>query len=286
MNQYFASMITLINGCDRNTVNESVLSMAKTRGGSAVLAPGSRPRVMSHKTNNKARDDPQASRLARIQSSFGPDRIESVTNLTEGVSVRETALSKFSSGISKKRCQQYTTMQQSGGGPLHLPGFFYDTEKRKYFRIQADHQAPANAKYSASQVARGERETKKRRSAVEDEQVRSRQTVRRSAALLDPQTGGIGLAREIGIHKSSESRSERDAAFVAGLQPATLRVTPPNDTCEQGSLFDVATSFSDIGFRQRGTHYLLGYNHMFGSSVHDALYDRDQAWEPLTSTPG
>ncbi|KXL51373.1 MAG: hypothetical protein FE78DRAFT_26565 [Acidomyces sp. 'richmondensis'] len=177
-------------------------------------------------------------------------------------------------------------MQQSGGGPLHLPGFFYDTEKRKYFRIQADHQAPANAKYSASQVARGERETKKRRSAVEDEQVRSRQTVRRSAALLDPQTGGIGLAREIGIHKSSESRSERDAAFVAGLQPATLRVTPPNDTCEQGSLFDVATSFSDIGFRQRGTHYLLGYNHMFGSSVHDALYDRDQAWEPLTSTPG
>lgn len=177
-------------------------------------------------------------------------------------------------------------MQQPGGRPPHLPGFFYDAEKRKYFRIQADHQAPSNAKYSASQVARGVREAKKRKTAAHDEEIRCRQTVRRSATFLDSQTGGISLAREIGIQNPGEHRNEIDAAFVAGLQPATLRVPSPNGTCDQGSLFDAVTMFPDTGSHKMGTSYLLGYNHMFGSSVYDAFCDRDQAWEPLTSTPG
>lgn len=36
--------------------------------------------------------------------------------------------------------------------PREIPGFYYDAEKGKYFRIQADHRAPTGSAYSRSAV--------------------------------------------------------------------------------------------------------------------------------------
>lgn len=44
-----------------------------------------------------------------------------------------------------------------------LPGFYFDEEKKKYFKIQPNHIAPSNAKYSSSNVKHEQHLAKKQK---------------------------------------------------------------------------------------------------------------------------
>ena len=92
-----------------------------------------------------------------------------------------------------------------------LPGFHYDAAKRKYFRIQPNHVAPANSKYSQQAVQRAaQQETWKKPN------LNTKQT-RRSRIFRHPLGGGFGLQREIDIRMLGRPCESRYAAWAQGL---------------------------------------------------------------------
>ncbi|KAF2640655.1 hypothetical protein P280DRAFT_399838 [Massarina eburnea CBS 473.64] len=75
-----------------------------------------------------------------------------------------------------------------------IPGFYFDTDKKKYFKIQKTHQLPPNAKHSASNVIRESRKQKIDKELVLRTQKRRKETiVRRYSPLIQ-----ANLNREIG----------------------------------------------------------------------------------------
>lgn len=85
--------------------------------------------------------------------------------------------------------------------PPALPGFHYDAEKKKYFKIQPNHVAAhASArKYTmaALQQEAEEQREQKRRKLFEQREKATR--LRRSKVLQSPLGGGWGLMRELGV---------------------------------------------------------------------------------------
>ncbi|SPQ27314.1 cea93900-6b1f-4ed6-93aa-c5284ade975f [Thermothielavioides terrestris] len=82
-------------------------------------------------------------------------------------------------------------------GNLEIPGYYYDSAKRKYFRIEDSRTAPVGAAWSAQNV--------KRRALEEKEQAERQERMRREAlrvkrarALQAPLLGGL-LMREAGV---------------------------------------------------------------------------------------
>ncbi|KAI0025761.1 hypothetical protein F4780DRAFT_789285 [Xylariomycetidae sp. FL0641] len=102
-------------------------------------------------------------------------------------------------------------MSSKSGGVPEIPGYYYDTEKRRYFKIEKNSQAPSGAAWAADNV-------KKRR--LQDEEATAarrrmdlrRRRVARSRALAEPLMGGF-LAREYG----EAGRDMPAASFAAGL---------------------------------------------------------------------
>ena len=86
--------------------------------------------------------------------------------------------------------------------PPALPGFHYDAEKKKYFKIQPNHVAAhgsAARKYSKATLKKEaeERCESKRRKQLEQRQ--SEMRLRRSKVLESPLGGGWGLMRELDL---------------------------------------------------------------------------------------
>lgn len=102
-----------------------------------------------------------------------------------------------------------------------IPGYYYDSEKQKYFKIQANHAAPTGAKYAKSSVKQEERKAKKRK--VEDLELKKRlkQTVRRPRLLQNPVITGAALNRELGLQQPTTDLLQRDAAVLSQLQPSS-----------------------------------------------------------------
>ena len=101
-----------------------------------------------------------------------------------------------------------------------IPGYYFDEEKKKYFKITANHAAPPKAKFARSNVKREHRETKKRKVEGEQNARRYQQTVRPSRILeRSVSTGGIGLQRELGMRGHVSDLNDRDAYFVSQLRP-------------------------------------------------------------------
>ncbi|KAK6398766.1 hypothetical protein LTR65_000321 [Meristemomyces frigidus] len=94
-----------------------------------------------------------------------------------------------------------------------IPGYYYDEEKKKYFKIQANHVAPADAKYSKSNVKFEERKAKKRKVEDRSRARRFKQTVRPSQISEHPISGGVGLGRELGLRGHAVNLKDRDAFF-------------------------------------------------------------------------
>ncbi|KAI8226761.1 hypothetical protein K4K55_008341 [Colletotrichum sp. SAR 10_96] len=82
---------------------------------------------------------------------------------------------------------------------MQIPGFYYDEEKGKYFKIEKTQSAPQNAAWSAESVKR--RKVKHREAeAVAARQERLKRHIVRSAVLRDPLLGGF-LEAELGVVK-------------------------------------------------------------------------------------
>lgn len=74
----------------------------------------------------------------------------------------------------------------------NIPGYYYDEQAKKYFKIQANHLVPDGAKYSKGNVKLERRSNKKRK--VEEGRVlrREAQTITRARVLRSAVIGGIG----------------------------------------------------------------------------------------------
>lgn len=99
----------------------------------------------------------------------------------------------------------------------NIPGFYYDEEKKKYFKITANHAAPVNARYSMANVKREQREKRDLKKRKKEEQLVRTQTVHRAAVLQNPLLS-TALKREIGLCTAQNLRSSRDDAIVGSLE--------------------------------------------------------------------
>ncbi|OQN95955.1 hypothetical protein B0A48_17898 [Cryoendolithus antarcticus] len=130
-----------------------------------------------------------------------------------------------------------------------LPGYYYDEEKRKYFKIQADAAVPSNARYSSSNVKHEQDAVKKRKLDHHFRTKQAAQTIQRSKILSNATYGGR-LARELG---TGPCQTNADESHVSHLTRQDVKVQAP-------SLFAVHPT-------RNGATAALG----FGSNV--ALYE-------------
>ncbi|KAG9788610.1 hypothetical protein KCU95_g7268, partial [Aureobasidium melanogenum] len=106
-----------------------------------------------------------------------------------------------------------------------IPGFYFDAEKGKYFRVQANHVAPQGAKYSQENVRKEKEQSRKRKRSAAHRQKRETQTVRRSKILDSASAAGIGLWREQGrSHFANyEARISALASQFRGYESLSLK---------------------------------------------------------------
>ncbi|KAJ5211536.1 uncharacterized protein N7498_003182, partial [Penicillium cinerascens] len=93
-----------------------------------------------------------------------------------------------------------------------IPGFYFDPEKKKYFKIQANHVAPPGSQYSKESVKRKRREQEKCHKRVHLKQRESRETVRKAGFLHHPL---VGADREIGSRLPASARHDQQARVYA-----------------------------------------------------------------------
>ncbi|KAK5136466.1 hypothetical protein LTR08_003111 [Meristemomyces frigidus] len=156
---------------------------------------------------------------------------------------------------TRRQCQHLGTTERGS-----IPGYYFDEDKKKYFKITANHIAPPEAKFSKSNVNYESREKKKQKLEDKQNDKRHQQTVRPSRVLERPfSTGGIGLQRELGRREHVNDLIDRDAFLVSQLKPMK-REHPRSPNRHGGTLFDTA-AIEGTGDR------LLGYNYNGFSTV-------------------
>ncbi|EME48251.1 hypothetical protein DOTSEDRAFT_78301 [Dothistroma septosporum NZE10] len=107
----------------------------------------------------------------------------------------------------------------------HLPGFYFDEEKKKYFPVTANHKAPQGAKYAKANVDAEQRQSKKRKRDRQHERALKKQTVPAARLFKHPLLGGGGLLREHGGRQNSACYDvAQHEAFVQGLESKETRV--------------------------------------------------------------
>ena len=100
-----------------------------------------------------------------------------------------------------------------------IPGFYYNHEKRKYFKIQPNHVAthgPAS-KYSKAAVEREAEEQHEQKCRKVLEQRNGKMTIKRSKMLNYPLVGRWGVTRELGLD-DTESSTTMMRAWAQGLE--------------------------------------------------------------------
>ena len=112
-----------------------------------------------------------------------------------------------------------------------IPGFYYDEEKKKYFKVQANHLVPNGAKYSKGSIKQEQRQVKKRKSEEKKQARLHKQAVQRSSVLRNPILGSAGLGREHGggPRITTSSLIAKDTALVSQWQPQRVQVNFPGE---------------------------------------------------------
>ncbi|KAJ9666137.1 hypothetical protein H2201_003815 [Coniosporium apollinis] len=101
--------------------------------------------------------------------------------------------------------------------PRHIPGFYYDPDRKKYFKIQANHVAPAGAKYSRENVKKTEEESRKRKRSADIAATQRQQLVQRNRVLHHP-LAGIVAERETGHQTPGSRRDVQARAYASGAE--------------------------------------------------------------------
>ncbi|KAH8691129.1 hypothetical protein BGW36DRAFT_387733 [Talaromyces proteolyticus] len=116
-----------------------------------------------------------------------------------------------------------------------IPGFYWDTEKRKYFRIQANHVAPTGSKYSKEAVTQQKYDVEQQRRRANIERRIQKERVKRSRSLRHTING---ITTEV-CDKPTPGfvlRSYRGEIFASQLQPRQL--CNFNDIVQGGTVAD------------------------------------------------
>ncbi|OJJ47948.1 hypothetical protein ASPZODRAFT_131562 [Penicilliopsis zonata CBS 506.65] len=94
-----------------------------------------------------------------------------------------------------------------------IPGFYYDAEKKKYFKIQANHKAPAGAQYSRDAVKRKRAQYEKDQKKAHVSRRLATEKIKKSKLLSHPI---ITVEREVGAQNVSRGiRLERQGLIYA-----------------------------------------------------------------------
>ncbi|KAM5485171.1 hypothetical protein McanCB56680_002091 [Microsporum canis] len=105
-----------------------------------------------------------------------------------------------------------------------IPGYHYDPEKKKYFKIQPGHTAQSGSKYSEAEVKRREKQfTKRKQKDVYHERTRL-ERVERAKILGLPIIGSLGVELETGRRKapSRDTLNQRTIACASLMEPRQL----------------------------------------------------------------
>ncbi|KAI1364216.1 hypothetical protein F5Y08DRAFT_218136 [Xylaria arbuscula] len=94
---------------------------------------------------------------------------------------------------------------------MNIPGYYYDSEKRRYFKVEQSKTAPANAAWSSDSVKRRKLHDEATAVALRHLSL-AKNRIRQARVLHDPLTGGF-LAREYGAHEDDMQA----ACFASGL---------------------------------------------------------------------
>ncbi|KAJ5101229.1 hypothetical protein NUU61_003451 [Penicillium alfredii] len=86
-----------------------------------------------------------------------------------------------------------------------IPGFFYDAEKNKYFKIQANHVAPPGAQYSKESVKKRRIEQEHHQKRVNLNERMSRERIQKASFLNHSL---IDVGQELGLHALSPGARE------------------------------------------------------------------------------
>ncbi|KAF2858499.1 hypothetical protein K470DRAFT_259796 [Piedraia hortae CBS 480.64] len=161
----------------------------------------------------------------------------------------------------------------------HLPGFYFDEEKQKYFRIQANHQVPPNAKYSRSNVRYERHEDAKRQRIYRTEAKRAKQKVRRSKWFSPNTLDGDYLLREAGQRPPVADQIGRESEIFSKTY------------CEHLKTGFHGTKLGDVVQGERGLLYCINVKDwsMLGSYVPEPTDpvlppDRMLSYHPIAYT--
>ncbi|KAI9709634.1 MAG: hypothetical protein M1828_002395 [Chrysothrix sp. TS-e1954] len=121
-----------------------------------------------------------------------------------------------------------------------LPGYYFDEEKGKYFRILPNHNAPTGSPYTKDKVALAQRAAKRQKIEQHRRTEDKDQCVQRSRILSSPLLSEVGLYRELDRSKYARLYEARRKTFVAGLDATVHEVSPNTEiSC---FTWDTATS--------------------------------------------
>ncbi|CRK10870.1 hypothetical protein BN1723_009198 [Verticillium longisporum] len=134
---------------------------------------------------------------------------------------------------------------------LSLPGYYYDEVKKKYFKIEKSHSAPASAAWSAANVKR--RKIESEHTAAEHARAeRTKRNVKRARALREPLLGGF-LDRQLGIGAPDAEVSAAAWAVGRRTSPTQQRITTTNVVYEEPVQCNQVSSIS----YHRSSHRML-----------------------------
>ncbi|GAB1191917.1 hypothetical protein APSETT444_001101 [Aspergillus pseudonomiae] len=107
-----------------------------------------------------------------------------------------------------------------------IPGFYYDPEKKKYFKIEASHKAPAGSQYSKDAVKRKRKDQEKRQRKVHLTRRIAKEKIKKAAFLSNPL---IGAEREVGtqIVTKSARQDQRGLLYAGQLRRNQLHQFEP-----------------------------------------------------------
>ncbi|CAK43735.1 uncharacterized protein An01g05680 [Aspergillus niger] len=96
-----------------------------------------------------------------------------------------------------------------------IPGFYYDPEKKKYFKIQANHKATPGSQYTQDSVKRKRVDQEKHQRKIHLTKRATKEKIKRAAFLSNPL---LGVQREIGSEVVSSSIRQEQRSLICASQ--------------------------------------------------------------------
>lgn len=102
--------------------------------------------------------------------------------------------------------------------PPHIPGFYYDETKGRYFKIQPNHAVPHGFKYSAQSIKLQQENTEHEEQKAKTNSRNRKGRIQKHPALQHPLIGGFRLTSEASISRVDPSTVVHNA-WAKGLDP-------------------------------------------------------------------